>query len=80
MAAHIECIEILTVEAKLTEPFGWSQRWTDVRGNTVVKLVTSDGVAGWGEGAPGAAGRAIAEALAPLVLGQNPLDHGAVWT
>jgi D-galactarolactone cycloisomerase len=80
MSSRIERIEIRNVEAKLKKPFGWSQRWTDTRGNTVIKVVTSDGVTGWGEGAPGAVGSALAESLGHVVLGRDALDHGAIWT
>ena len=35
--------------SNLDKPFGWSQRWTDIRSVIVLKIVTDEGISGWGE-------------------------------
>ena len=49
---------------------------------TIVRVETSDGIVGWGDatdwGGSGPVAAAI-EALAPYVIGEDPLDTDAVW-
>lgn len=71
----IERIEIYPLEAKLPKPFGWSQRWTDARMTTAVKITADDGTYGWGE-----SGNAQGmEAVAPLLIGKDPRRTEAIW-
>ena len=72
----IERIEIHPLVGKLDEPFGWSQRWTDERRTTVVKIVADDGSYGWGE--TGTSSDALAGAASRLI-GENPERIGAIW-
>lgn len=75
----IDRIEIRYVEAKLDKPFGWSQRWTDSRSVIVLKVLTDDGVVGWGEtyGSPETI-MGIAS-VAKLAIGENPSNISKVW-
>jgi len=76
---RIERIEVRFVEAKLDEPFGWSQRWTDVRSVIVLKVTTDDGIVGWGEtygsqdSVPGIA------TVAQIAIGEDPSHIGKIW-
>ena len=71
----IERIEIYPLEAKLPKPFGWSQRWTDARMTTAVKIAADDGTYGWGE-----SGNAQGmEAVAPLLIGKDSRRTEAIW-
>ena len=75
----IERIEVRFVEAELEKPFGWSQRWTGVRSVIVMKVITDDGIVGWGEtygsgdSVPGIA------TLARVAIGEDPGHLGKIW-
>ncbi|MBI2965634.1 MAG: mandelate racemase/muconate lactonizing enzyme family protein [Chloroflexi bacterium] len=75
----IERVDVYSLAAKLEKPFGWSQRWTDHRGMTVVKLTTDDGIVGWGECGMGQAARAAVESLASLFTGEDALARERLW-
>ena len=76
---RIERIEVRFVEAELDKPFGWSQRWTDVRSVIVLKVTTDDGIVGWGEtygsqdSVPGIA------TVAQIAVGEDPSHIGKIW-
>ena len=72
----IAAIETFDLTCPLEHPFGWSQGWIDQRSTTLVKVTTDDGLVGWGEGA--AAGL-IDGLLAPLLIGQDPMDRAGLW-
>ncbi|MDE2733959.1 MAG: mandelate racemase/muconate lactonizing enzyme family protein [Gemmatimonadota bacterium] len=72
----IAAIETFDLTCPLERPFGWSQGWLDQRSTTLVKVTTDDGLVGWGEGA--AAGL-IDGLLAPLLIGQDPMDRTGLW-
>ena len=72
----IERIEIHPLVGKLDQPFGWSQRWTDERRTTVVKIIADDGSYGWGE--TGTSTEALAGAASRLI-DENPERIGAIW-
>ena len=72
----IAAIETFDLTCPLERPFGWSQGWIDQRSTTLVKVTTDDGLVGWGEGA--AAGL-IDGLLAPLLIGQDPMDRTGLW-
>ncbi len=71
----IERVEIYPLVAKLDAPFGWSQRWTDVRATTAVRIVADDGTYGWGE----SGGADAMRELAPILIGEDPERHEALW-
>jgi D-galactarolactone cycloisomerase len=71
----IQRVEIYPLVAKLEAPFGWSQRWTDERAMTAVKILTDDGTYGWGE----SWGGATMGHLAALLIGEDPERHEALW-
>ena len=72
----IAAIETFDLTCPLERPFGWSQGWLDQRSTTLVKVTADDGLVGWGEGA--AAGL-IDGLLAPLLIGQDPMDRAGLW-
>jgi D-galactarolactone cycloisomerase len=64
--------------------FGWSQRVTDRRQAAICEVSTDAGITGVGEafyfGGPSKIVASIIEdALAPLVIGRDPLDTGVIW-
>lgn len=72
----IAAIETFDLACPLEQPFGWSQGWLDQRSTTLVKVTTDDGLVGWGEGA---ADGLIDGLLAPLLIGQDPMDRAGLW-
>ena len=42
-------VEVIILRHQLSEPFGFSQWWYDTRTCCLVKIVTDDGLVGWGE-------------------------------
>jgi len=71
----IDRIELYPLQARLSEPFGWSQRWTDRRATVVVKILSDDGSVGWGE----TSDLEPLQRLGPLLIGENPLRTEALW-
>ena len=72
----IAAIETFDLTCPLERPFGWSQGWLDQRSTTLVKVSTDDGLVGWGEGA---AASLIDGLLAPLLIGQDPMNRAGLW-
>ncbi|MDE2740882.1 MAG: mandelate racemase/muconate lactonizing enzyme family protein [Gemmatimonadota bacterium] len=72
----IAAIETFDLTCPLEQPFGWSQGWLDQRSTTLVKVTTDDGLVGWGEGA---AADLVDGLLAPLLIGQDPMDRAGLW-
>ena len=72
----IAAIETFDLIAPLEHPFGWSQGWLDARSTTLVKVIADDGLVGWGEGA---GADLINGLLAPLLIGQDPMDRTGLW-
>ena len=72
----IAAIETFDLIAPLEHPFGWSQGWLDDRSTTLVKVIADDGLVGWGEGA---GADLINGLLAPLLIGQDPMDRTGLW-
>lgn len=73
-------IEAYVVEQTLETPFYFSQFEFQSRQICLVKVVAADGRYGWGEGyGPAAVVKAGVEFLAPLVLGEDPLQVEAIW-
>ena len=73
---RIERIEVRFVEAKLDEPFGWSQRWTDVRSVIVLKVTTDDGIVGWGETYGSQDSVSSIATVAQIAIGEDPSHIG----
>jgi len=76
----IERIETYVVEQALDTPFYFSQFEFRSRQICMVKVVAEDGSYGWGEGyGPATVVKAGIEFLAPLVVGEDPLQVEAIW-
>ena len=76
----IERIETYIVEEQLDTPFYFSQHGFDARTACLVKVIAADGAYGWGEGfGPASVVRACIEHLAPLVIGEDPLQVETIW-
>ncbi len=76
----IESIETYLVEQELETPFYFSQFEFRSRQICLVKITAADGSYGWGEGyGPAAVVKAGIEFLAPLALGEDPLQVEAIW-
>lgn len=73
------------LKSPLAQPFAFSQGWVPTRSATLVEITTDSGPVGWGEAfaqgmeAPEISAAAIEHALAPLVLGADPLDIEVLW-
>lgn len=77
----IEKVESYILKDSLTKSFFFSQWEYSERCICVVKLTTSDGQYGWGEGyGPARVLEAGIKLLEPLVIGQNPLENEVIWS
>jgi len=76
----IERIETYVIEQELDTPFYFSQFKFHARQICIVKVVAEDGSYGWGEGyGPATVVKAGIDFLAPLALGEDPLQVEAIW-
>lgn len=77
----ISRIEATVVEQQLDRPFYFSQFEFQTRQICLVKVVADDGTHGWGEGyGPATVVKAGIELLAPLVVGEDPLQVETIWS
>lgn len=74
----IDRVEIFPLVGMLSEPFGWSQRWTDRRVQTVMRVTSDDGCYGWGETGGSSDAMPAYRALAESVVGEDPMRRGAI--
>ncbi len=78
-------IKTYALQTPLAQPFAFSQGWVNRRSATLVEVITDEGISGWGEAfaqglePPQIALAAIESALAPLLIGANPLDTEVLW-
>lgn len=72
-------IEVGFVEAELDKPFGWSQRWTNTRSVVVMKVITDDGVVGWGETYGSADTISGIASIAQMAIGEDPANISQLW-
>lgn len=75
---RIVAVETYILQSPLERPFGWSQGWIESRTTGLVKIITDEGIVGWGEGADGAAA-AIVKSFVPVLLGQDPTNRVGLW-
>jgi len=76
----IKHVQPYVVSEKLEQPFFFSQFAYDRRTICLVKVVTDDGLVGWGEGyGPAGPVRAGVEFLSPFILGEDPVDSERLW-
>ena len=76
---HITGIETFNLRSPLERPFGWSQGWIDHRSVGIVKVETSEGIVGWGEGAGGPGATVVSSMFVPLLVGQDPMNRVGLW-
>jgi D-galactarolactone cycloisomerase len=73
------------LKSPLDQPFAFSQGWVRQRSATLVEIATDDGLTGWGEAfaqglePPEISATVIEKALAPLLVGADPLDVEVLW-
>jgi D-galactarolactone cycloisomerase len=68
------------LEAKLSEPFGWSFQSTGVRATCLVEVICEDGTTGWGECfGPARLNAPIVAAFRDHVRGMDPLASERIW-
>ncbi len=79
----MKIVDIVTsvLSDKLPEKFGMSQWFWDTRSICIVEVKTDEGISGWGEcfGPAQANAGLIKELFAPLLKGENPLQHRYLW-
>ncbi|OIO95365.1 MAG: hypothetical protein AUJ96_26880 [Armatimonadetes bacterium CG2_30_66_41] len=81
---HIDRIETFTLKAPLgAERFYWSQNVACERTSLLVRITTTDGLAGWGEAGVSMPVEHLAtyihDVLAPRLLGRDPLQTEPIW-
>lgn len=68
------------LEATLSQPFAYSRAWYDRRTAMIVEIETDDGLTGWGESyGPARITAAAVEAMAPWLIGEDPLCTEHLW-
>jgi len=76
----IRAVRTHVLEARLAEPFAYSQAWYDRRGAMLVEITTEDGITGWGEAfGPARLTAPIVQFYAPLLLGRDAMATEAIW-
>ena len=81
----ITAVRVRVLRSPLEQPFAFSQGWVSSRGATLVEVSTDEGITGWGEALcqglqpPEIAAATIEHALAPLVMGADPLEPEVLW-
>ncbi|GGZ87593.1 mandelate racemase/muconate lactonizing enzyme family protein [Algibacter mikhailovii] len=76
----IEKIETYILSDKLKKSFFFSQWEYSERCICIVKVTASNGTHGWGEGyGPANVLEAGIKHIAPMVIGQNPLENEVIW-
>ncbi|RLG99515.1 hypothetical protein DRO28_01200 [Candidatus Bathyarchaeota archaeon] len=68
-------IETIKLKRRLKEPARWPTGVSEVKFLTLVKIVTDDGLTGWGP----VYDRETVESVKPYILGQDPFDREALW-
>ena len=78
---QIKSIESFVLSDKLKESFYFSQWEYSERKICIVKITTTSGHVGWGEGyGPAAVIKAEVEHLAQFIIGMNPLESETIWS
>jgi D-galactarolactone cycloisomerase len=68
------------LEARLSQPFAYSRAWYDRRTAMLVEIETDQGLIGWGECyGPAPMTAAVVNAVAPWLIGENPLRSEYLW-
>src|SRR3954453_16118910 len=76
----IAAIKTYVLSADLKTPFAYSQGWYATRTALIVEVVTDDGLSGFGEVyGPARPNRAVVEAYAPLLVGEDPFAIERHW-
>jgi len=76
----ITSVRTHVLEAALSHPFAYSRAWYDTRMAMLVEIETDDGLIGWGESyGPAWITSAAVRAIAPFLLGQDPLRTDFLW-
>ena len=81
-SAKITKVTTFLLRAELKRPFGVSVSvpLDRTRSALLIKIETDSGLVGWGETAPVSGARgAIDDQIGPKLIGQNPLNHRALW-
>jgi D-galactarolactone cycloisomerase len=77
---RIRSVETFHFVGPVPRPYGPASAYNDVRDSVFVKITTDDGLIGWGETyAIGQARAVIDRELAPLLIGENPLQTRRLW-
>lgn len=78
---QIKSVESFVLSDKLKESFYFSQWEYSERKICIVKVTTTSGHVGWGEGyGPAAVIKAGVEHLAQFIIGMNPLETETIWS
>ncbi|GIV80320.1 mandelate racemase/muconate lactonizing enzyme family protein [Litorilinea aerophila] len=79
----IENLVAYPLRCRLERPFSYSQKWVTHRTTVLVKVMTDEGITGWGEvfchDAWAAVTGMIEQTYKPLLIGRNPLDIEIIW-
>jgi D-galactarolactone cycloisomerase len=78
--SRIADVKAHVLEARLSQPFGWSFNRTSLRSGCLVEITTEDGVTGWGECfGPARLNAAVIGAFRPHLIGEPGLATDLLW-
>jgi D-galactarolactone cycloisomerase len=76
----ITAVHTHVLDARLSQPFAYSRAWYDTRTAMLVEIETDEGLIGWGECyGPARMTAAVVNAVAPWLIGENPLRTEYLW-
>jgi D-galactarolactone cycloisomerase len=77
---RITKVETFHFVGPVPRPYGPASAYSDVRDSVFVKIMTDEGLVGWGETYAIAQARAMIDReLVPLLIGENPLHTRRLW-
>lgn len=79
----IDTVEAIALDAKIDKPFSIATTTFSAVRSVIIRIVTNTGLVGIGESivrdAPRATKYLVEDMLAPLIIGRDPMDAGALW-
>lgn len=79
----IEKVEAIALDAEIEKPFSIATTTFSAVRSVIVRVTTDNGLVGIGESivrdAPRATKYLVEDMLAPLIIGRDPMDAGALW-
>ena len=78
---EIKAVNAYPVQCKVNTPFTSATGWRTSQGSVLIEVIAEDGLSGWGDaqGPLRTIATAVEDDIAPIIVGQDPLDAGMLW-